>query len=357
MGVPVSTEMAAAAGRRKRSRDGPCQPTLLPTSLRGEAPFSDEPDADYARAMCDYSQQISIEMARAGTASRPVRVYADGIYDVFHMGHARQLKQAKNAFPNVYLLVGVCSDESTNARKGKTVMKDTERYESVRHCRYVDELVRDAPWEVDDAFLAKHKIDFIAHDDYPYTTGSGVDVYARLKERGMFVATERTDGVSTSDIVSRIVKDYDLYVRRNLQRGYSAKDLNVSFINEKKFRIQNKMDELKDRGKKAIADISDKRNELLQKWEDRSREFIDTFLMMFGRDGRVNKMITDSKTKVKTALSPPSSPTPSSSSEADGLNSPPAKLRRLRSEDDCSRGAAAGDYSDDEQQDVALTDY
>ena len=57
-----------------------------------------------------------------------------------------------------FQLVGVCSDALTRANKGKTVMTEEERYDGVRHCRYVDEVVRDAPWSLDDAYLAKHKV-------------------------------------------------------------------------------------------------------------------------------------------------------------------------------------------------------
>jgi len=37
-------------------------------------------------------------------------------------------------------------------------MTDEERYEAVRHCRYVDEVLRDAPWEIDDQFLIDNKV-------------------------------------------------------------------------------------------------------------------------------------------------------------------------------------------------------
>lgn len=60
-------------------------------------------------------------------------------------------------FENYYLSV-VCSDALTHSKKGRTVMTDAERYEAVRHCRYVDEVIRDAPWELDEEFLSKHKV-------------------------------------------------------------------------------------------------------------------------------------------------------------------------------------------------------
>lgn len=64
------------------------------------------------------------------------------------------------------------------------------------------QVVRDAPWEYTEEFLEKHKIDFVAHDDIPYTTYDCEDTYAWIKALDMFVATERTEGIITIQFVT-----------------------------------------------------------------------------------------------------------------------------------------------------------
>lgn len=103
---------------------------------------------------------------------------------------------------------------------------------------------------------------------------------------------------------ARIVRDYDMYVRRNLSRGYSAKDLNVGFMKEKKIQFQEKMGTIRKRTKKVVEDIEEKSHQMLNKWEEKSREFIDNFLLLFGQQGRLNRMWSASKKSLKRALSP-----------------------------------------------------
>ncbi|KAF8984255.1 hypothetical protein BGZ52_012882 [Haplosporangium bisporale] len=273
---------------------------------------------------------------------RPVRIYCDGIYDLFHFGHAKALEQAKKAFPDVYLLVGVCDDAMTHNRKGKTVMTDKERYESVRHCKWVDEVVEAAPWVVDQAFLDKHKIDYVAHDDIPYKSVEGDDVYAFVKNSGNFLPTNRTDGVSTSDLITRIVKDYDQYLRRNLERGVTAKELGIGFFKEQEVKLKKSAQDIrasirqnwhgtKDELKNEISVLRNDLRQTMSIWEDKSQEFVRDFSKLFGADSVVNKifrrrrhhgnLITDGASPSASGPSSPSSSRMASPDSREGSDS------------------------------------
>jgi cytidyltransferase-like protein len=224
---------------------------------------------------------------------RPLRIYCDGVYDLFHYGHARSLQQAKHLFPNVYLLVGVTGDDITCRLKGNVVLNERERAESLVHCKYVDEVIADCPWEITPEFMEKYKIDLVAHDELPYKSGDKDDIYRTIKEMGKFVPIKRTKGVSTSGIITKIVRDYDTYVRRNLERGVSAKDLNVSFLQVKKIKMSKKMNELM-RNVDIQKEIDDIRKEIsvaMRYWEKMSNDFINSFIQSFHRKSDSSSLI------------------------------------------------------------------
>jgi choline-phosphate cytidylyltransferase len=134
-------------------------------------------------------------------------------------------------------MVGVCAGSLVRQHKASPVLTSAERYESVRHCKWVDEVVENAPWVIDGAFLEKWGIDYVAHDEEPYQSSGVDDVYNYVKSigsssfliissyylvhleclsdgghdnviTGAFLPTKRTNGVSTSELLQRIVEGY-----------------------------------------------------------------------------------------------------------------------------------------------------
>ncbi|CAD5227888.1 unnamed protein product [Bursaphelenchus okinawaensis] len=145
-----------------------------------------------------------------------IRVYADGVFDLFHIGHVQQFAQIKQMLPGCYLIVGVVSDSDTLKYKGgKTVISEENRAAMVSQCRYVDEVYLNPPFYPTLEFVNNIKCDLVAHDAIPYEIGEEIDdCYLPFKQADRFLATERTPGVSTTDILENILKSMDLYKKR-----------------------------------------------------------------------------------------------------------------------------------------------
>ncbi|CAG0923634.1 unnamed protein product [Notodromas monacha] len=88
------------------------------------------------------------------------------------------------------------------------VQSEQQRCEALRHCPYVDEVCPNLPFTLPKRFMQQMQIDFVAHDDAPYVTTGGTDLYHKYKQANMMLATKRADGISTTDIINRIIKKF-----------------------------------------------------------------------------------------------------------------------------------------------------
>ncbi|CAG0878885.1 unnamed protein product [Darwinula stevensoni] len=119
---------------------------------------------------------------------------------------------------------------------------------------------------------------------------------------------------------------------------------------EKRFRLQNKMTEMLGRGKSVVGKVGGKGQEVLSRWEEKSWEYINNFLLFFGKEG-IGNIWKEGKSIVRQALSPPSSPGSSSPPTSHNGNSspdlsqcPPYKMRRCNEDPE--------EYSEDEDEEM-----
>ncbi|MFC1659917.1 adenylyltransferase/cytidyltransferase family protein [Gemmatimonadota bacterium] len=128
-------------------------------------------------------------------------MYVDMVADLFHYGHVNFLRQAKGH--GDYLLVGVHSDETVMSYKSRPILTVEERVASVEGCRYVDEVVADAPLTIDRAWIEQHKIDLVLHGD-DFSSEMEEFCYRIPMEMGIFRTVAYTPGISTTEIIARI---------------------------------------------------------------------------------------------------------------------------------------------------------
>ena len=129
------------------------------------------------------------------------RVYVDMVADLFHFGHVRFLEQAR-AFGD-HLIVGIHSDATVASYKRTPIMTMEERIESVRGCRFVDEVVPDAPLIVTREWIDRNGIDLIVHGD-DFDPALAERLYGVPMALGIFRTVPYTPGISSTELIRRI---------------------------------------------------------------------------------------------------------------------------------------------------------
>ncbi|KAF4593066.1 hypothetical protein EYR38_008776 [Pleurotus pulmonarius] len=154
------------------------------------------------RALDTSPNNGTIKARHIGTylQNRTVRVYVDGTFDWLGTRQVHQLRQAKLSFSSVFLVVGVFSDELCQTHHTAVAMPHVERCEVLRHCRWVDQVLPDAPWQLDAKYLHRHRIDYVGLEE-----GTSVDPlcdnvrlkgYDEMKRLGKVIPLRRTTGAT-----------------------------------------------------------------------------------------------------------------------------------------------------------------
>ncbi|NDD58403.1 MAG: cytidyltransferase-like protein [Chlamydiae bacterium] len=142
----------------------------------------------------------------ADEVKEKVIVYTDIVGDLFHAGHIEFLKKARGF--GDYLIVGVLADDVVEGYKRCPILTLDERVKIVQACKYVDEVIVAPPLRLTKKMIDDMNISFVVHGD-DFSKELLEDQYGVSLELGIFKSVPYTPGISTTQIISRIVDRYE----------------------------------------------------------------------------------------------------------------------------------------------------
>ncbi|CAN6587114.1 unnamed protein product [Malus baccata var. baccata] len=101
-----------------------------------------------------------------------------------------------------------------------------ERSLSVLGCRYVDEVIIGAPWEVTMDMITTFNISLVVHgtvSEYNSSLIGESDPYSVPKSMGIFKLLESPKSITTTSVSQRIIANHDAYLKRNAKKEESEK--------------------------------------------------------------------------------------------------------------------------------------
>jgi cytidyltransferase-like protein len=130
------------------------------------------------------------------------RVYADMVLDLFHRGHVEFIRKAKSLYPDTYLIIGVHSDETVASYKRKPFFSMEDRVAIAEACKYVDEVIPDAPLRLTEEFIENFRIEVVLHGDD--MSEFFKDCYSVPLKLGIMRLLPYYSGISTTRIIEMV---------------------------------------------------------------------------------------------------------------------------------------------------------
>jgi glycerol-3-phosphate cytidylyltransferase len=129
--------------------------------------------------------------------------YTTGVFDLFHIGHVRVLRNAKAMCDR--LIVGVTNDELVSYKNKRSVIPFDERLEIVQSCKYVDLAVEQATMDKMDAFH-RYKFDVMFVGDDWYKTDKWKSIDSEMRENGVRVVYFPYTKTTSSSLINQTLQ-------------------------------------------------------------------------------------------------------------------------------------------------------